>query len=864
MLRKTIVWVTLLLGIAILGRGQQSPDEFFKVKVGADRTLVVYPDIVRYFHYLGRESARIKVTDEGTSTLGNPLILAFISSQQNIENLDDLIHINQKLAQPDTISNREAHDLLKKAKVFVLVTAAIHASEIAASQMAMPLAHQLAVTGEEKCKQILDNVVILLMPSINPDGNIMVTDWYRKNLDTEYEGCRMPYLYHHYAGHDTNRDFFMLNLKETGVVNAVLHRRYFPHIFLDMHQMGKTGPRMFIPPFKDPLNQNLDPLLLRTTNLIGSFMAFKLQQEGKSGVASAYAFDAYWPGGSKNTAWYKNVVGVLTEMASVDTASPVYVEANELQVSSKGLPEYKAQVNFPDPWSGGWWHLKDIIDYETIAVRALIEVAGQNREYVVSNFYKMGIESIKRGESESPYAYVIPADQWDRPAAFTFLKTMEAHGIKIFRAQKEFVCRKKIYERGSHVIPMSQPYRRFIKVMMERQHYPEIRQMRGGPILEPYDAAGWTLPLQMGIDYDEINSPIALEGETFSAAQNIDYPPETIGGPADGDTYLISARCNRSLIVINRLLKVGVPVSRICRTDSSGAIPCGTFLVRTAGVSSAEFKKMLKGTGLDAKKTFLKNKSAAIKIKKPIIGIYQSYVPSIDEGWTRWVLDHFEFSYTVLHNSDFKNKKLSKKFDVIIFPDMTRSIIVDGKYSRPRPYYNPNTHPNFKGGIGKTGIQTLKDFVKAGGTLILLDSATEIGIQDFSLPLTNKLKNLDKDKFYCPGSILKIEIDPHDPLAWGMPAEGVIFFSHSPAFNTRLPASQHIDRKVVASFAARDPHLLSGYIKGEKWLNRAAVIVRFDYYNGHVIVMGGRVQHRAQTFATFKFLFNAILYPDHV
>jgi hypothetical protein len=864
MLRKTIVWVILLLGMVLLGFGQQSPDEFFNVKIGADRTLVGYPDIVRYFQYLDRESARIKVTDEGASTLGNPMILAFISSEQNIKNLDDLIQINRKLAQPDTISNQEALDLLERSKVFVLITAAIHASEIAASQMAMPLAHQLAVTDEKKCKRILDDVVILLMPSINPDGNIMVTDWYRKNLDTEYEGCRMPYLYHHYAGHDTNRDFFMLNLKETRVVNAVLHRRYFPHIFLDMHQMGKTGPRMFIPPFKDPLNQNLDPLLLRTTNLIGSFMAFKLQQEGKSGVASAYAFDAYWPGGTKNTAWYKNVVGVLTELASVDTASPVYVEANELRVSSKGLPEYKAQVNFPDPWRGGWWHLKDIIDYEMTAVKALIEVAGQNREYVISNFYKMGIESIKRGESEPPYAYVIPADQWDRPAAFTFLKKMEAHGIKIFRAQKEFVCRNKIYKQGSHVIFMNQPYRRFIKVMMERQHYPEIRQMRGGPILEPYDAAGWTLPLQMGIDYDEINSPIALEEETFSTAQNIDYPPETIGGPADGNTYLIPARCNRSLIVINRLLKAGIPVSRICPTGSSGAIPCGTFLVRTSDVPSAEFKRMLKGTGLDVRRDFLKNQSAAIKIKKPRIGIYQSYVPSIDEGWTRWVLDHFEFSYTVLHNPDFKNKKLSKKFDVIIFADMIRSIIVDGKYGGPRSYYNPNTHPDFKGGIEKTGSQALKDFVKAGGTLILLDSASEIAIQDFSLPLTNKLKRLRGDKFYCPGSILKIEIDPHDPLAWGMPPEGVIFFSNSPAFNTQLPASPHIDRKVVASFAVREPHLLSGYVKGEKWLNRAAVIVRFDYYNGHVIVMGGRVQHRAQTSATFKFFFNAILYPNHV
>ncbi|MCP5102271.1 MAG: hypothetical protein GY950_02780 [bacterium] len=394
MIKKILSLCFIVLLLVTYSYAQKSPDEFFGIKVGADRTLVKYPGIIKYFKYIAKESGRVKLVNEGQTTLGNSMYLAFISSEENIKRLPELIAVNKKLADPDTLSKGEAEGLLKKGKVFVLITCALHATEIGSTQMAMLLTHQLAVTGDTDLKKHLDNVVLVLMPSINPDGNIMVTEWYNKYLGTEYEGGRMPYLYHHYAGHDNNRDYYMLNLKESRIVNAVLHHKYFPHVFLDMHQMGSTGPRMFVPPFKDPLNQNLDPILVRETNLIGSFMALKLQENNKQGVAGSYAFDAYWPGGSKNTAWFKNVVGILTEMSSVRTATPIYIEPNELRVSSKGLPEYKAQVNFPDPWPGGWWRLKDVIDYEMIAAKALLETAANNKKSFLTNFYKLGVKNV--------------------------------------------------------------------------------------------------------------------------------------------------------------------------------------------------------------------------------------------------------------------------------------------------------------------------------------------------------------------------------------------------------------------------------------------------------------------------------------
>lgn len=855
MIKRIIFFCFILIFLANYSYSQKSPDTFFGLEIGADRTLVKYPDIIKYFEHIAGESDRIKLVNEGRSTLGNPMYLAFISSEENIDNLPRLIEINKKLTNPDTITKEEAGQLIEKGKVFVLITCALHATEIASPHMAMLFAHQLAVNTDPGINEYLDNVVIVLMPSINPDGNIMVTEWYEKYLNTEYEGGRMPYLYHHYAGHDNNRDYYMLNLKETRVVNAVLHHRYFPHIFLDMHQMGSIGARMFVPPFKDPLNQNLNPLLIRETNIIGSFMALKLQENDKKGVASSYAFDAYWPGGSKNTAWFKNVVGILTEMASTKVASPIYIEPNELRVSSKGLPEYKAQVNFPDPWPGGWWRFRDIIEYEQIAVNALLEVASKNREAFLTNYYKLGISGVEKGKTRAPYGYLIPREQWDIPTAYTFLQKMVEHGVRIYKLDADARVGNRIYKKGSFVIPLAQPYRGFIKVMMERQHYPEIRHMKDGPIMEPYDASGWTMHMQMGVKTAELNTP--LETFKLTPVETLPYPEETITG--EGNYYCIPARFNRSVIVVNRLHKKGIRLSRYTGA-AAGDVETGDFLVNDSDIPKADLAAALKGTGVGIKKIEL-NRTAGLKtLTLPGIGIYQSSGGNMDEGWTRWVLDHYEFTYTVLKDKDFTAGNFSKAYDVIIFPTESRDRIVKGRGTGRRAYYAMATPPGYKGGIGEKGVGALKKFVKSGGSIVLFDAAAEIGMKDFSLPFTNIMKDVKRDDFYCPGSLLKLKIDTGDPIGWGMEADNFIFFRNSKAFRTRVPILKSIDRKVVAGFNQTGNHLLSGYLKGGKQLDRAVMVIRFDYHKGSVIVLGGRIQNRAQTYGTFKFLFNSLYY----
>jgi hypothetical protein len=513
-------------------------------------------------------------------------------------------------------------------------------------------------------------------------------------------------------------------------------------------------------------------------------------------------------------------------------------------------------VNFPDPWPGGWWHFSDIIDYELIAVNALLEIAAKNRHSFITNFYRLGLKNIHRGNSEPPYGYAVPLSQWDKPSLYSFMKKMEAHGIRIYTLQSDAYLGDLILKKGDFIIPLNQPYRSFIKVMMEIQQYPEIRHMKDGPIMEPYDSAGWTLPLQMGLKTMVLNIP--CQDLPLTRTTNIDYPIETISG--QGNTFCLPSRYNRSTLVVNRLLEKKINVYRNTSIASPGVEP-GDFLVKSQDIEEKILVDAAAGSGVNISRINMDSFKTARLMSHPKIAIYQSYLASMDEGWTRWVLDHFEFSYRILHNRDF-NEKILSKHKVIIFPDLTRKNIVDGTYSGYWSYFVSGSPPDYQGGIGKKGIQALKQFVRKGGTVILMDSASEIGITDFSLPFSNTLKGVKEEQFYCPGSLLGLQVDSTDPLGWGFPSDSFIFFSHSPVFRTRPPMKGNINRKVVAGFNSTGPHLMSGYLKGEGHLNRAVMIVRFDYYKGHVIVLGGRVQHRAQTTGTFKFLFNSLYYSD--
>ncbi|MCP5103993.1 MAG: hypothetical protein GY950_11470, partial [bacterium] len=375
----------------------------------------------------------------------------------------------------------------------------------------------------------------------------------------------------------------------------------------------------------------------------------------------------------------------------------------------------------------------------------------------------LGVKNVERGNNEAPYGYVIPVEQWDRPAAYTFLQKMEEHGVRLFQLEADVRVGNGFYRKGAFVIPLNQRYRSFIKVMMERQHYPEIKHMRNGPIIEPYDACGWTMPLQMGVKSVQLNHP--LDGFKLAPVKNLTYPGGTVTGT--GAYYCIPARFNRSAILVNRLHKNGFKVYRYTGADADG-VNIGDFLVHGSTIKKGKIITLLKGTGVTIKRVDIKEPGYLKEVLQSRIAIYQSYRASMDEGWTRWVLDHFEFNYKVLLNNDFRDKNFSQKYDVVIIPDLGRDAVVKGMASGRWAYYAMSTPPEYKGGIGEKGLAALKHFVQRGGSLVLLDSAAELGIKDFSLPLIDIMKNVKRDTFSCPGSLLKLKVDSTDPIGWGM------------------------------------------------------------------------------------------------
>src|SRR5713101_7643123 len=411
-MKRTLIFIAL---IAINATAAiQSPSQFLGFEVGADKNLADYKQIASYFRALAAASPRVQIEDLGKTTLGDTMIMAIISSEGNMRNLPRIKAIAKQLSDPRGLTDSQVEALTREGKAVVLVTCNIHSSEIASSQMAMEWAYALATANDPETKRRLDNVVLLLIPSLNPDGQIMITDYYRKFLGTRYEGGRLPWLYHHYVGHDNNRDWYMLTQVETKEMNRAVYGEWFPQVWVDEHQMGTDGPRMFIPPFADPLDPTVNPLIWREVNLIGSNMAFRLEQRNKAGLIYGYSFDAYWLGGTRNTGWWKNITGLLLETASARIASPIQIEPSELRGGTKGLVEYKATINHPHPWLGGVWRMRDIMDYECIASDAYLEIASNYRDDLLRDIAARAKAAVAWGGSA---AYRIPKNQRDWPSA---------------------------------------------------------------------------------------------------------------------------------------------------------------------------------------------------------------------------------------------------------------------------------------------------------------------------------------------------------------------------------------------------------------------------------------------------------------
>ena len=694
------------------------------------------------------------------------------------------------------------------------------------------------------------------MPSINPDGQVMVVDWYNRWLGTPYEGGSMPWLYHHYVGHDDNRDFYMLTQKETQAVNDLLYRRWFPQVFLDEHQMGSTGPRMFVPPQADPLAEEVNSLIFRQADLLGTAMSVRLEEDGRTGVGSDMIFDSYWPGGTRNTAWWKNVTGLLTEVASARLATPIFVDPNELHGSAKGLPEYRRQANFPSPWPGGWWRLADIIDYERIATKALLQAAARDRRHFLRNLATMAREAAERGGSEPPFAFIVPSEQHDPVAAGELVELMLRHGVRVDRARQPITLGRTTYAAGTIVLPAAQPYREFLMTMLRPQRYPEIVPYPGGPILPPYDATSWSLPISMGVAVDEAAEPVPEA--VLEPIDAMPWPKTRVSISRGG--WVLPHAADGVFTASNRLLKQGAPLYWLDQPPAD--VARGDLWLPPSAIAPADLQAIVNDLHVPVQALDRAPTGRAFRVGTTRVGLFKPWRASMDEGWTRFLLERTEFPLVSLANNDISSGAFATKIDVLVLPDVDPGVIATGEPTSKLGAMKPSPlPPEYAGGIGERGAENLKKWIANGGTVVALNRSTGYFTDLLGLPVTNVLDTISSKEFSCPGSMLRIDVDTSSPLAWGLRAEEAAYFDGSPAFATQVPDGR-FGRRVVARYPDdRRDILVSGYLLGAERLERRAAVVEVTVGKGRMVLIGFKPQNRAQTVRTFKLLFNALYLP---
>ena len=801
--------------------------------------------MVEYFHALDEQSERVGVREIGRSTEDNPFILCVISSARNMERLDRLRQVQQALADPRALDGAEAESLIGEARAVAAITCSIHATEVGAAQMAPELAHKLATADDDQTRAILDNVVVLLVPSLNPDGLIRVKDWYDASLNTHFEGSIPPYLYHKYAGHDNNRDWFMFTQRETRLTVEHVHNAWRPHITYDLHQTRTDGMRMILPPLVDPIGPNVDPVLQSGLSALGTHMAARLTAEGKGGVAVNVVYDSYSP--SRSYPHYHGGARALSEAASVRIASPIEAPAEALR-DGRGERPRTASWNHPMPWKGGKWTLRDIVEYDFSASMACLDHAAKNREWWVRSCYDaLSRASAREGE---PFGYAIPKRQHDASAAAELVDILRFADVEVHEAAEDGGADGGLRE-GDAVIPIRQPYGSFARTMLERRGYPDMRQYPGGPPKRPYDATAHSLPLKMGVERRELKAAPGVRtralGKAWAREGGGDDAAAALAlADEDAPAYAISPRSNAAARVVNRLLFAGHPVfrSRAALATERGDMPAGAWVVSASAESRAALAKS-SAHGVSVAPLRERPRESLSLVKPPRIGIYASYVPCIEEGWTRFVFDDYGFRYVSLVDGDMRGGGLNERVDCVIVPHQAIRQIHRG-FSRAR--YSPR----FAGGLGDRGVESLREFAERGGTIICWDDSARFIARHLCLAVNNPLARLSHSEFFAPGSLLNIEVDAEHPIGYGMPKRAAALFMNGPAYEVGEGGGE-----AVARFS-RDETLLSGWLIGADRIAGLAALAAVPLGLGKVVAFGFRPHFRAQARGTYKLLFNAV------
>ena len=838
----------LTLGAARPAAGQSipSPEEYFGHAMGADRQLVRWDRLVEYYQMLGEASDRIVVQEVGPTTLGNPFLVLWISSPENLANLDEIQRMNHVLSDPRGHDEQVIEAAVRDGKVVFLQAYGLHSTEVAASQTAAEVAWLFATRTDEEMTQILDETVSIIVPGMNPDGTNIVTDWYDQWVGTEYEGSGPPELYHHYVGHDNNRDAFMQNTVESQYVAELLFRAWTPQAFIDHHQMGAYTARIYLPPYAEPIRPGGDPLVWREMAWYGAQMAYKMDEHDLPGAIGAAIYSGWGHFGFHWITPFHNIAGMLTESASARLATPLYVHPDQLE-GSRQLPEYEEQTTFPSPWQGGWWRVRDIVERQVVATFSPLELAAKNRQTVLRNAYNKATRQTQRGAEGDVKAFVISVDQHDPLTMQKMVNKLLLQGITVERATRDFVHEGRAYGSGSYVVSMAQPKRGVIRWLLGQTYYPDnsyTRDRQGDPI-RPYDMSTDNLAEFMGVRVDPVASPITA---SLTRVTGMIDPSGTVTAGASG--YVLDGRLNDSFEAVNLLFAAGVSVRRAWR-DGSG-VRQGDFVV-AADADPAVVRRIAEETGVDFAPLGADASASTFALTRQRVGMYQRYHGgNMDEGWTRWLLEDFSFEYASIMDAEILRGALRERWDVIVLPADSRQMMVDG------PNDMSSTPPPYRSGFGDEGVAALREFVENGGTLVTFAQAGDLPLADFDLPVENAVEGVWGNDFWSPGSTLHMRVDTTDPFAWGMPRDALATYLAGGQVYETVAGARSADVRRLATYPERDI-LRSGWLLGEEAIANRAAVVAVDRGEGTVLMLGFRAQHRAQTHGTFKLFFNALM-----
>ncbi len=867
-----------------------TPEEQFGYRIGTDYQLVNYQGLTDYWHLLAEQSDRMTLESIGKTSEGREQWMATITSPANRPNLERYKEIARRLGHAEGITEEEARALAAEGKAVIWIDGGLHATEVLGIQQLMELVWQMVSRDDAETMRFLDDV-ILLATHANPDGHALVANWYMRSDDPLERSSRgIPVLYQKYAGHDNNRDFYMASLAETENMNRVMYREWFPQIVYNHHQTGPSGTVMFAPPFRDPPNHNLDPIIITSLDQVGSAMHHRFVVEGKGGTTMrrGASYSTWWNGGLRTTPYFKNMIGLLTETIGHPTP-----------ISIPFLPNRQiTHADLPLPVTPGTWHFRQSVDYSQTANRAVLDYASRNREHLLFNIWRMGMNSIERGgrdswtvlpswidrvadevsgrPSQEDYdrylrdpdkrdarGYILPADQRDFPSATRFVNALLKGGVKVHRAVADFSVAGKDYPAGSYMVTAAQAFRPHVLDMFEPQNHPNDFQYPGGPPIAPYDNAGWTLALQMGVEFDRI-----LEG--FSGPfEEIEWLAEPMAGVVAGAGspagYVVD-HVNAAFTAVNRVLAGGGEVFWVEGTvDAEGvSLEPGAFYIPAGAATRSRLEEWAVQLGV----TFHGVAAApegAFELTHARVGLWDRYGGSMPSGWTRLVLEDFEFNFEVVYPPEIDAGSLNDRFDVIILPDGAMSAGGGGgRFGGGGGNLAASLPDSLRGRLGSlsrdNSVPALREFIENGGAVIAIGSSTALG-PDLGLPLANFMvgddgRPLGRDDYFTPGSIHDIRVEHVSPVTHGLGDRVNVLHSHSPVYRIQDGAA---NVRRLAWYDTAAP-LVSGWAWGQQHLEGGTSMIEADIGAGKLFLFGPKITFRSQPHGTFPLLFNGIHY----